>query len=299
MAIKSWISAARLRTLPLAASCTLTGSALAWNEGKGDWSIFILALLTTFLLQILSNFANDYGDYSHGVDNAERVGPKRALQSGQITKQQMTSALVVCSLLALLSGISLLWLSFTNDGLFGQALIFLVIGIAAIGAAFKYTVGKNPYGYRGLGDLFVFLFFGIVGVCGTYYLYAQEWNAWTLLPAITIGLLSTAVLNLNNLRDHINDAASGKRTMVVMLGFNGGKIYQAIIVTLALLSMVVWMFIFNESITQWLPMVVLFIPEVLLVKVFKTTDPALLDTELKKIALSTFLFSIFFFFGSM
>lgn len=295
MAIKSWISAARLRTLPLAASCTLTGSALAWTEGMGNWGIFCLALLTTFLLQILSNFANDYGDYSHGVDNAERVGPKRALQSGSITKQQMTSALVVCSLLTLLSGISLLWLSFASQGLFNQALIFLAIGIAAIGAAFKYTVGKNPYGYRGLGDLFVFLFFGIVGVCGTYYLYASEWNTWTLLPAITVGLLSTAVLNLNNLRDHINDAASGKRTMVVMLGFAGGKVYQALLVMFALVSMSVWMFKFNNTMVEWLPLVILFMPVILLTKVFKTTNPALLDPELKKIALSTFFFSILFF----
>ncbi len=295
MSIKSWISAARLRTLPLAAASTLTGSALAWHEGKGNVAIFIWALLTTFLLQILSNFANDYGDYSHGVDNEKRVGPTRTMQSGAITKNQMKRALILCSGLALTSGLLLLWISFGREGLFGQALFFLVLGIAAIAAAFKYTVGKNPYGYSGLGDVFVFLFFGIVGVCGTCFLYSRAWNPWGILPAITIGLLSVGVLNLNNLRDHVNDAASGKRTLVVRMGFKNGKIYQLIIVVSALLSMMVWMILFNTDLIQWLPSIVLVLPIILLIKIFKIDDPSLLDTELKKVALSSFLFSLLFF----
>jgi len=292
--MKSWIEAARLRTLPLAASCILTGSALALHEDKFDFIIALLALLTTFLLQILSNFANDYGDFSHGVDNEMRVGPKRTMQSGAITKKEMKTALVVCSVLAFLCGLFLLWYSFAGDGLFLQAVLFLALGVASIAAAFKYTMGKNPYGYRGLGDLFVFLFFGIVGVCGSYFLHAKYWNTWTLLPASAVGLLSTAVLNLNNLRDYVNDEASGKRTMVVMLGFKKGKIYQALIIASAVLSIIFWMIKFNDRAWQWLPLLPLVLPVVLQLKLFKTNDPATLDGDLKRMALSAFLFSFLF-----
>lgn len=294
MNIKAWIQAARLRTLPLAASCSLAGTALALDESTNLWPILLLALLTTFLLQILSNFANDYGDYSHGVDNAERVGPERALQSGAITKKQMRYGLIICAVFAFMAGISLLWVSLGRSGLFYQALLFLAIGMAAITAAFKYTMGKNPYGYRGLGDLFVFLFFGIVGVCGTYYLHTKNWNNWILLPATAVGALSTAVLNLNNLRDHENDAATGKKTMVVILGFERGKIYQLILVTTAFISSLLWMIRFNINFVEWIPLFALLIPLILLVKVFKTQNPADLDSELKKVALSTFLYSLTF-----
>ncbi|HEY8405144.1 MAG TPA: 1,4-dihydroxy-2-naphthoate octaprenyltransferase [Flavobacteriales bacterium] len=295
MALKNWIAAARLRTLPLAASCTLTGSALAWQEDKGNWKIFGFALLTTFLLQILSNFANDYGDFTKGVDNAERVGPQRALQSGSITQEQMKNALLVCALLTLLSGLILLWVSLAAAGLFLYALVMLGFGLLAILAAFRYTMGKNPYGYRGLGDVFVFLFFGLVGVCGTYFLYTHTWNSWTLLPAVTIGLLSAAVLNLNNLRDHVNDAASGKRTLVVVIGFEKGKYYQLMLVVMAFVSALVWMVAHNYHPVQWTAMLPLGIPLLLLPKLFATRNPALLDADLKKIALSAFLFSVFFF----
>lgn len=294
MAIKSWIAAARLRTLPLAASCTLTGSALAWHDSRGSFMVLLLAMLTTFLLQVLSNFANDYGDYSHGVDNDKRVGPKRAMQSGAITKQQMKTGLFVCASLAFISGLLLLWFSLATEGLFLSALILLLIGLAAIAAAFKYTMGKNPYGYRGLGDLFVFLFFGLVGVCGTYFLHTKAWNIWAILPAMTVGLLSAAVLNLNNLRDHVNDAAMGKRTLVVILGFQGGKVYQSILVVSAVLFTTVWMIYFNNALLEWIPLLPLVIPVILLAKLFRTQNPALLDADLKKIALSAFLFSVLF-----
>lgn len=292
---RSWIHAARPRTLPLAASCTLVGSALAWREGKGSVSIFVLALLTTLLLQILSNFANDYGDFTKGVDNHDRVGPERAMQGGLITQKQMTRALVVSVVLTLISGVSLLWVALGSEGLFLHALIFLTVGIAAITAAFKYTVGRNPYGYRGFGDFFVFLFFGIVGVCGTYFLYTVEWNSHVILPAMTVGLLSTAVLNLNNLRDHINDAASGKRTLVVSSGFRAGKIYQLFIVVLAFASAFLWMFLHNKTALQWIPLIALILPLLMLIKLFRTENPAALDPELKKTALSAFFFSLLFF----
>ncbi len=295
----------RLRTLPLAASCTLMGSALGWNEAKNPWLIFSLSLITTFLLQILSNLANDYGDYTSGVDNADRVGPERALQSGAITKSKMFRALILCASLAFFSGLSLLWVALASAGFFYQALGFLAIGVLAIAAAFKYTMGKNPYGYRGLGDVFVFLFFGLVGVCGTYFLFAHQWNSWVVLPAAAVGLLSCAVLNLNNLRDHVNDAASNKITLVVKLGFEQAKVYHSALIALAFLSLL-FFGLFNcnvpfyfRTIWQWL----CFLPFILLFKnvatVIKCKEPASLDPELKKVALSTFFIAFIFFLTSL
>jgi 1,4-dihydroxy-2-naphthoate octaprenyltransferase len=235
--MKKWIQAMRLRTLPLAASCILAGAAAAKTQDEINGLVLTLTLATTFLLQILSNLANDYGDYSHGVDNEQRVGPTRALQSGAISQAQMKRALVVTTLITLLSGLSLLWIVFSPKAQFIQALLMLLLGVAAIAAAIKYTVGSNPYGYRGLGDLFVFLFFGPVGVMGTYYLLSSELVAEHLLLAITTGFYSTAVLNLNNLRDHVNDAASGKQTLVVKMGFRNGKVYQTILILTGSLSL--------------------------------------------------------------
>ena len=292
----SWIGAMRLRTLPLAASCVLVGSALGWHHSTDPWLIFSLTLLTTLLLQILSNLANDYGDYAHGVDNADRVGPQRAMQSGAITKREMKRALLITTVLTFISGVLLLWISFAAAGLFTTALLFLLVGIGAIIAAFKYTVGKNPYGYRGLGDLFVFVFFGIVGVCGTAFLHTKLWDTTTLFPAITIGALSCAVLNLNNLRDHVNDAASGKITIVVRMGFERAKGYHLLLLTVAFVALGIWFYISNFEVWQMLCALPTFILIVIHGrKVIRTTDAASLDPELKKVALGTFLLSLLFF----
>jgi 1,4-dihydroxy-2-naphthoate polyprenyltransferase len=297
--MKKWISAMRLRTLPLAASCILAGSAAAWYAGQGSASVLILALVTTFLLQILSNLANDYGDFTKGTDNADRVGPTRALQSGAITKDAMKRALVICTALALIFGIALLYVALASKGKFYYALGFLVLGLLAIAAAFKYTVGNNPYGYRGLGDLFVFLFFGVVGVGGTYFLHTGD-SSFTIFPlAITVGLLSAAVLNLNNLRDHVNDAACGKRTLVVQLGFAKGKIYHLTIVMIAFLSGYAWIAFIAHRAIAWIALFPLLIQLLLLRKVINTTTPAALDPELKKVALLTFLFSLALFISAL
>jgi len=286
----------RLRTLPLAASCISAGAVAAGHDGGHKPVVIGLALLTTFLLQILSNLANDYGDYSHGVDNENRVGPSRALQSGAISPGAMISALFVVSTLTLFSGISMLWLAFGAQGMFTQALIWLSIGIAAIAAAIKYTVGSSPYGYRGLGDLFVFLFFGIVGVMGTYMLNTAVWS-WMALPLATcIGCFSTAVLNLNNLRDHENDRAMNKRTLVVMMGFVNGKRYQTGLILTGVLSLSYWIFEHGHSALDWLPMIPAAVQCLLLVKVWKTKEPRALDSELKKVALLTFATSVLLWF---
>lgn len=281
----------RLRTLPLAAASILAGMAAGKGEHAFPWSIALLALLTCLLLQILSNLANDLGDYAKGTDNAQRVGPTRALQSGAIQKHEMVRAVLLFALLSFLSGIALLWRSFGSDALV-LWLVFLVLGVASIAAAIKYTAGKGAYGYKGFGDLFVLLFFGGVGVCGTAFLVDGTFAWRCLLPAWTIGTLSTMVLNVNNLRDHVNDAASGKRTLVVRLGFKKAKAYHALLYVSALLAMVMWLGLFVKTPVKW---IVLF-PFALLTKhliaVGREQEPAALDPELKKVALSTFLLSL-------
>jgi len=296
--MKKWIQAMRLRTLPLAASCILAGAAAAQTQGEINGLVLTLTLATTFLLQILSNLANDYGDYSHGVDNEQRVGPTRAMQSGAISQAQMKRALVLTTLITLLSGLSLLWIVFSPKAQFIQALLMLLLGVAAIAAAIKYTVGSNPYGYRGLGDLFVFLFFGPVGVMGTSYLLSGELVAEHLLLAITTGFYSTAVLNLNNLRDHVNDAASGKQTLVVKMGFRNGKVYQTILILTGSLSLCCWIFLNAQSTFAWIPVFAALGQCVLLLTVWKTRQPALLDPLLKKVAILSLLSSLLLVFTS-
>src|SRR5699024_9133460 len=195
---KTWISAARPRTLPLSVSGIIAGSGLALREGDFNGLIFLLALLTTLGLQILSNFANDYGDGVKGTDNDERIGPMRALQSGIITDKEMKKAMIWTSLITFALAIALIFIAFGSDQVL-YVILFLILGIAAIAAAIKYTVGNTAYGYRGLGDVFVFLFFGLLSTVGSYFLYAKQLNSLVWILAIIIGFLSTAVLNLNNM----------------------------------------------------------------------------------------------------
>jgi 1,4-dihydroxy-2-naphthoate polyprenyltransferase len=286
--IKSWLGAMRLRTLPLAASVVITGSASTINASEFSWLIFALTLSTTFLLQILSNLANDYGDFKNGADTQERVGPTRAVQSGEITAEQMKNAMVITATLSFISGVVLLWTSLGQSGFLTEAIIFLGIGFSSIAAAVKYTAGKNPYGYRGLGDVFVFLFFGIVGVMGTAFLQSQEISQISFLNALVIGALSTAVLNLNNLRDHVNDKATGKITLVVKMGFEKGKIYQIALLLLAVVG-ALW---FSIEINSFWGMMAFILPIIRVVKISQTNNPSDLDPELKKFAISALIYSI-------
>ena len=290
--LTAWLSAFRLRTLPLAFSCILAGSAVAVFSGHWDTQIFILALLTTLFLQILSNLANDFGDSANGADNEGRIGPARTVQAGHISHGAMKKAIVICGLLALGSGIALIWSAFGAEALI-EALLFLALGLLAIMAAIKYTVGSSPYGYRGLGDVFVFLFFGLVGVIGVYFLFANNWNSVAILPAISIGAWSTAVLNLNNLRDHENDAKSGKRTLVVKMGFERAKKYHYLLILLGWVAAIA-LISFQNS---WFLISLLPLPLHLvhMAKVSRTAEPRDLDPELKKIALSTFLYALIVF----
>ncbi|NNE77680.1 MAG: 1,4-dihydroxy-2-naphthoate octaprenyltransferase, partial [Pricia sp.] len=220
----SWLKAARLRTLPLSVSGVLVGTALANYYGSNNHLIFMLALLTTVGFQVTSNFANDYGDGVKGIDNMDRIGPKRALQSGLLSKLELKRGIVLSVLINIVLVIALVYAAFGFQNLFYMAL-FLILGAASIWAAIKYTIGKTAYGYKGLGDVFVFLFFGLLAVLGSLFLYTKSLTALSVLPAITIGLLSVGVLNLNNLRDYESDKKAGKNTLIVNMGFYNGKIY--------------------------------------------------------------------------
>jgi len=291
--LKPWIHAARLRTLPLALSGSILGSFLAAADGVFRWNIFLLAALTSLLLQVLSNLANDYGDFTKGTDNHERIGPDRMVSTGAITPRQMVWGIVIVSLLALVSGILLIIKGFPDGNVF-LILVYLILGLAAIGAAINYTVGKNPYGYSGFGDIFVFLFFGLLAVVGTYFLHGQVLRPEVFLPAISLGLLSTGVLNLNNLRDERSDILTHKHTLVVKMGGKWGRIYHAALILFAIIAASIYVSLVFHGLYQFL--FILSIPFLIrnMVVVLRNKVPSALNVELRNLSLSTLFFSITF-----
>ncbi|WP_372918464.1 1,4-dihydroxy-2-naphthoate octaprenyltransferase [Salegentibacter sp.] len=296
--LDSWISAARLRTLPLSVSGIIVGTTIAAQHGFFNIAIFSLALATTLGLQILSNFANDYGDGVKGTDNEDRVGPLRAIQSGLISRKEMKQGIIITAFGTLLLAILLIYAAFGRENLL-FALIFFFLGIAAIAAAIKYTVGKSAYGYRGLGDIFVFLFFGLVAVYGSYFLYAHKFEWEVLLPASTFGFLSMGVLNLNNMRDRASDEKSGKNTLAVILGDKNAKNYHYFLILSAILCLVVYTVLCFEGASDFLYLPAL-VPLILhLKRVVENENPVLLDPELKILALSTFAIAILFGIGQI
>tara|TARA_R100001369_G_scaffold92614_2_gene138736 strand:- start:902 stop:1717 length:816 start_codon:yes stop_codon:yes gene_type:complete len=260
------------------------------------WDIFVFALLTTVGFQVTSNFANDYGDGVKGTDNENRVGPKRALQSGQLSRKELKVGIIISIIICILFTVALLYLSFGTENLI-LTLIFGALGILSIWAAIKYTVGSSAYGYKGLGDLFVFLFFGLLGVMGSMFLYTKALNALAIFPAVTIGLLSTGVLNLNNLRDYESDKTSNKNTLIVKMGIRNGKIYHVFLIVISFISILAFTFIHYHNWKNTIHLVA-FVPIFIhLNKMWKIKNTVLLDPELKKLALSTFLLSILFYFS--
>ena len=291
--VKSWFEAFRLRTLPLAFSCILMGGFLALSSGMFDGAILALSLLTTLFLQVLSNLANDYGDSVSGVDHAERQGPTRAVQAGKISLSAMKKALIVCATLSLLSGLILLFIAFREAWMY--ALIFLMIGLGAIWAAIRYTVGKTPYGYQGLGDLFVLLFFGLVGVCGSYFLYSKAFDWITVLPAISCGLFAVGVLNVNNIRDIGSDAVAGKHSIPVRIGRSKACLYHLALIAIGWVSMLIYTNLIWTG--EWPHLLYgLSLPLFLInVKaVFTKETPQQLDPFLKQLAISTLVFVLLF-----
>lgn len=289
--IRLWISSMRLRTLPLSISGIILSSFLAEYNGVFKWNIFVFAILTTISFQILSNLANDYGDGIKGTDNNERIGPVRALQSGRISPQKMFAAIKISILISIVLAFSLIFLAFDVKH-FLLTITYFLLGIASIVAAIRYTVGNNAYGYKGFGDVFVFIFFGLVSVIGGYVLYAKRVDHVVFLPACVIGLLSVAVLNLNNMRDLISDKKSNKFTLAVSLGAKNAKAYHLTLIGLAILLSILFGILYYTSIFN-LIFIIAYIPLIKhFIVVYKYHDPKALDGELKKLALTTFLLSI-------
>lgn len=295
--MKNWIAAFRLRTLFLSFSCILMGIVLANLYGFSKPLLAFFSLLTALFLQILSNLANDYGDSIHGADHPGRKGPSRLVQAGHISKQQMKNAIVIFALLSLFSGSALLYLSRPIIGTSG-ALILFGMGLLAIAAAYYYTNGKKPYGYMGLGDASVFLFFGLLAVCGSFYLHSATLNFLILLPACCCGLLAVGVLNLNNMRDTDSDQSAGKISIPVRLGFEKAKYYHYALVVSACACMLLfdWLSSSYEN-TTWIRQVYLLSFLLFgwhLFSVFKVKDKQQFDPLLKQLSLSTFAFVLLF-----
>jgi 1,4-dihydroxy-2-naphthoate octaprenyltransferase len=296
MTIKPWIKAFRLRTLPLALSCIGMGGFLAASNGAFQGNIFFFSVLTTIFLQILSNLANDYGDSVHGADSDDRKGPSRAVQSGAISAGQMKTAIIIFVLLCLASGISLLFISFGFD--WNAIFFFLGLGVLSILAAIAYTVGKKPYGYAGLGDFSVLVFFGLIGVMGSTYLFTKQMSLIQLLPALSCGFFSMGVLNINNIRDIESDRKAGKYSIPVRIGREKAIVYHWFLILGGVISAVVFVLLTYHS--HWQLLFVASIP--LFIKngfAIQSKPSEQLDPFLKQLALSTLLFVILFGLGQL
>ena len=291
--MKIWIRAFRLRTLPLALSTIGCGSFIAAFEGKFDTVTFCLTALTTLFLQVLSNLANDYGDTENGADSTDRKGPSRVVQSGQVSLSKMKKVIYLFVFLSFVTGITLIIYSFGLDRLPFVA-GFFVLGIASIWAAIKYTMGNNPYGYSGFGDLFVFLFFGIVGVMGSYFLYTHELNLLVFLPAITIGAFSVGVLNVNNIRDIDSDRAAGKNSVPVRIGVEKANIYQVFMLLTGFMSSILYVYLTYKNPFQYSFIVVLPLIAIHLTKLKNASTSNEVDPLLKQLAMTTLIYCLTF-----
>ncbi|WP_296147495.1 1,4-dihydroxy-2-naphthoate octaprenyltransferase [uncultured Flavobacterium sp.] len=298
--MKHWVEAARLRTLPLSVSGIIVGSmfALAYPTANVltptevfNWQLFGFAILTTLGLQVLSNFANDYGDGMKGTDNEDRIGPKRAIQSGVISPEAMKKAIIITSVLTFISALLLIYFAF-GEAYIWYSILFIILGLLAIASAIRYTVGDTAYGYRGFGDFFVFVFFGLVSTLGVNFLYSKEVDYRLILPAIAIGFLSVGVLNLNNMRDEASDRKAGKNTIVVKIGGAKAKKYHYFLIVSAMILVLVFAVLKDFNFDQYIFLLAYFPLTKHLITVSRNTEPRALDPELKKLALSTFLLSV-------
>ncbi|GAA4166158.1 1,4-dihydroxy-2-naphthoate octaprenyltransferase [Chryseobacterium ginsenosidimutans] len=304
--MKDWIKAARLRTLPLSLSGIIMGAFIAkWRlYGEGgiwDWKIFALALVVTLLYQVLSNYANDYGDGIKGTD-AKRAteAEARAVASGKITAKQMRNAVILFSILSFAATIALLYVAFIPKYM-NEFYIFIGLGVASILAAIGYTVGKKPYGYMGLGDLFVFIFFGLVSVCGSYFLFTKSFSWDMLLPGTAIGMMSMAVLNLNNMRDIESDKLSGKNSFALRIGFKNAMIYEMVLLQLPLILILMFLgvngFFQTQNYYVFIVMILLLPLMKLRRKIMAVKNPKELDPFLKQVGIMTFVMAVLTAFG--
>lgn len=271
------------------------------NNQQWDWTIFALALLVTLLYQILSNYANDYGDGVKGTDQLRvNEAEQRAVASGKISANQMKNAVILVSVLSLLATVVLLYKAFFPDFI-KEFWIFIGLGVACILAAIGYTVGKKPYGYLGLGDLMVFIFFGLVSVCGSYFLFTKSLDWDILLPAAAVGLMSAAVLNLNNMRDIESDRISGKKSLALRLGFKNAMIYQMVLMQLPLILILIWLgfqgFFQSGNYYPFIVMTLLFPMMGMRRKILTIKEPKYLDTFLKQVGIMTLMMAVLLAFG--
>jgi 1,4-dihydroxy-2-naphthoate octaprenyltransferase len=291
MELRTWITAFRLRTLPLALACIGMGGFLAASEQAFRWDIFLLCAFTTIFLQILSNLANDYGDSVHGADHSGRKGPSRAVQTGAISREKMRRALVVFVALCLASGLWLLWVSLGIN--WNSFLFFFALGILSIAAAVAYTVGSKPYGYAGLGDFSVLIFFGVVGVMGSTYLFTQQVVLLQLLPAVSCGFFSMGVLNINNIRDMESDRKAGKYSIPVRIGRRSAVIYHWFLILGGISSALIYTLLAYRS--PWQLLFLISLPLFLRIGFAVQHRPAEeLDPYLKRMAITTLLFVVMF-----
>ena len=296
---RDWIQASRPRTLPLASACVMVGGAVAYKsipvaETSQFWLPFVWILTTVLMLQVLSNWANDLGDFENGADDKTRED--RAVASGRISTRSMKRAVIVLGGLTFAAGIGAVVFSLWESGDLRMVLLMIGLGVAAIAAAYRYTAGKNPYGYKGWGDAMVFLFFGWIGVLGSAYLLSQVWSWWWFFPATWTGCMSVLVLNLNNMRDQASDAASGKRTLVVAWGWSRAKFYHVVLFAVGWLSW--WIFALYLDAGSWRGAgwiaLINLVQLAHVRRVLSCEEPKLLDGELKKVALTTAVAALFF-----
>ena len=289
--LNKWILAARLRTIPLSISGILIGSFAAFSENKFDFSIFLIAIFTAISYQILSNFSNDFGDGIKGTDD-NRIGPKRVIQSGGLSVSEMKKGIFILIVISIFLTLSLVLLSFWGDTI--NLVFFILLGLLAITAAIKYTVGKNAYGYSGFGDLFVFLFFGLISVLGSNYLFTSSLNYILIYPSCIIGLLSVGVLNLNNMRDIENDRKSKKNTIAVKLGVFKSKLYHCFLICGAIIFMIIFHVKLDSGSNLLLSLIVCNILWLIfhIFQILKVKTPISFDEFLKPLGLCTFLYAI-------
>ena len=291
--LKVWLKAVRLRTLPLSVSGILIGNSLCFQHPEFSVTLFVLMLFTAISFQIISNFANDYGDGVKGTDNENRLGPKRVLQQGLLSREILKKGIVIISLISLLLAFVLIFLAFGSNSWY-YILIFIGLSFASVWAAIFYTVGNKAYGYYGFGDLFVFLFFGGVSVLGAYFVQLKTFSYPAILLSLVVGFLSVGVLNLNNMRDIDNDAFVGKRTLVVIMGAAIAKKYHLFLLIVSV-SILVYVFSSVSIRFFWIPYLAIIPLIVHFISVLKNSEPKFFDPELKKLSLSIFLLSLLVF----
>ncbi|CRK85699.1 1,4-dihydroxy-2-naphthoate octaprenyltransferase [Candidatus Providencia siddallii] len=293
---QAWIESIRFETLQISIFSIITGSVLAAHDGKFKLNITILAIITAALLQILSNLANDYGDYINKCDTNERIGPLRGMQKGIITKSCMKKTLKINIFAICLSGLILIIVSLKK---IEEITVFFILGVISIISAIKYTIGKKPYGYLGFGDIFVLIFFGWVSVIGTYYLQTNTFNIINILPATAFGLLSVTPLNINNMRDIENDAKVKKKTLAVRLGIKGAKIYHFIIIIISILCLICFNLLLMHDYKSWLFLITIPMYIKHIYNIFKNSIPKLMHQFLSKIIKISLLTNILFLLGML